>query len=367
MINSFYNQPPPPDKQSLCAQAYEPDGTPILNKFHVYPEQAAAGLWMTPSDLCNYIIDMQLAYKGGKSKVLSPEMVKLHLTRYTSDGPTALGTFVENRKGALYFQHGAGNDGFCGTFYGSLEDGYGAVIFMNTSNPKLLNEVLNSVAKAYDWKNFYEAPSERKSIQQDEAVVKSLEGIYLFEGKWATVIKKEGEYRYYSDGVYAKMYFTDQNNFFNEEFSSEKEIVKDDKGNVAGFKRSLNGTQLSFAPRLTQIDTLSISEGMFNDIGWFLLENKKNTEALTYLKRANKLYPKSLIVLGNLAHAYLFTNDFEKALNIYKKHLGTIIDRDYTWNEMVKQDLLFFKKNGYDTTLLDKVFTELKLEKPEGY
>lgn len=77
---------------------------------------------MTSSDLCNYIIDMQLAHKGGKSKVLNADIVKLHLTPY-NHAPRALVTFVEDRNVAKYFQHGTGNDGFCGQFYGSLYGG----------------------------------------------------------------------------------------------------------------------------------------------------------------------------------------------------------------------------------------------------
>src|SRR5262249_22303127 len=46
MSNSFYTQPPPADKLPLCATGYYPDGTPVAQQFHVYPEQAAAGLWM---------------------------------------------------------------------------------------------------------------------------------------------------------------------------------------------------------------------------------------------------------------------------------------------------------------------------------
>ncbi|MBK7223323.1 MAG: serine hydrolase [Saprospiraceae bacterium] len=114
MVNSTYAQPPSEDFRHKCASAYNNDGLPIDGKFHVYPEQAAAGLWMTPSDLCEYIIDMQLAYQGKPSKVLNEEMVKLHLTAHI-DQSAAMGTFIEDHDGALYFQHGAGNDGFLRT------------------------------------------------------------------------------------------------------------------------------------------------------------------------------------------------------------------------------------------------------------
>ena len=128
MKNSSYAQPPAKDKRQLCASGYYRDGSSVLNKFHVYPEQAAAGLWMTPSDLCNYVVDMQLAYQGKPSKVLDSTMVKLHLAPY-NNGPTAMGTFIDDLNGTKYFQHSAGNDGFCGFFYASLEEGYGLVFF----------------------------------------------------------------------------------------------------------------------------------------------------------------------------------------------------------------------------------------------
>ena len=41
---------------------------PVNGKYHIYPEQAAAGLWTTPSDLAKYIIECQLAYEGKSRK-----------------------------------------------------------------------------------------------------------------------------------------------------------------------------------------------------------------------------------------------------------------------------------------------------------
>ncbi len=53
MTNSFFNQPPPAGTKDL-ATAY--NGTAeVKGKYHVYPEQAAAGLWTTPTDLENIL------------------------------------------------------------------------------------------------------------------------------------------------------------------------------------------------------------------------------------------------------------------------------------------------------------------------
>ena len=59
MMHSSYSQPAI-DTTELATGYYE-DGRPVKGKYHVYPEQAAAGLWTTPSDLALYIIECQLA------------------------------------------------------------------------------------------------------------------------------------------------------------------------------------------------------------------------------------------------------------------------------------------------------------------
>lgn len=47
--------------QDLLSAGYDGDGKEVKGKFHIYPEQAAAGLWTNPRDLAKYIIETQLA------------------------------------------------------------------------------------------------------------------------------------------------------------------------------------------------------------------------------------------------------------------------------------------------------------------
>ncbi|MBK7429422.1 MAG: serine hydrolase [Bacteroidetes bacterium] len=363
MVNSTYAQPPSKDKQKICSSAYNRDGTPIPNKFHVYPEQAAAGLWMTPSDLCNYIIDMQLAYKGIPSKVLNSEMVKLHLTPY-NNGPTAMGTFIEDHDGAKYFQHGAGNDGFCGQFYSSLEDGYGVVIFMNTDDGKLLFEVINSVAKAYNWKNFYHEPQRKKAVHVPDSIIKTYEGIYLYDDAWAAIGKKDNEYHFYANQMPVKMYFTSPTCFFNEEFQATKEFVKDNDGIITGYTRTVNDKKYPPAIKVTITDTLKLTKQMVDEIGWYLFENKNYTEAISYFKRGIQLYPEDFNMKINLAHLYLFNNDYKSAIAIYKANQNATISPGKTWEDVLKSDYTYFRDHNYDVKIFDSVFAELKLKKP---
>lgn len=358
MIHSFYNQPPAQERQSLCASAYNRDGIAFENKFHVYPEQAAAGLWMTPSDLCNYIIDMQLAYKGGKSKVLNDDMVKLHLTPY-NNGPTALGTFIEDRNGAKYFQHGAGNDGFCGQFYGSLDDGYGIAIFMNTDDPKLLREVINSVAKVYNWKNFYEAPRVKKSVKLSDEIKRSYEGVYAFENMYGIILKIENEHYLFSTGTFAKMYFNAPDEFFNEEFASEKKFIKNEKGEVTGYTRKVGSVEHPNAIKLN-VENTNMTLEEYNAIGWAYLETKNFAEAKAWLNRGLQLYPTDLVLIGNLAHIELFKGDYAKAIAIYKTHVNKPCSNEMLWNDMVREDLKYLKSKGFNSKIANKALDELK-------
>lgn len=369
MVNSTYAQPPAKEKQPLCASGYYRDGAPVLNKFRVYPEQAAAGLWMTPTDLCHYIIDMQLAYQGKPSKVLSPEMVQLHLTPY-NNGPTAMGTFIDDLNGAKYFQHSAGNDGFCGSFFASLEDGNGLVIFVNSEDWQILSEITSSVAKAYNWKNFYQEPQRRKTGQVIDVSPRSLkayEGIYLFDDKWAAIGKKDNDYYFYTDGMPVKMYYTSPSSFFNEEFRAVKTFIKDKKGNITGYSRTVEGKAYPNATKITNLDTLHLEQSMFGEIGWYLMEFKNYKASLAYFKRGAQLYPDDLNMLMNMAHVYLFNKDYKNAIAIYKAHQKDTIRPGYSWEDLMKDDLIFFKEHRFDTKQLDKVFAELKIEKPKGY
>lgn len=369
MVNSTYAQPPAKNKRQLCATAYLSDGSPLLGKFHVYPEQAAAGLWMTPSDLCQYIIDIQLAYQGKPSKVLSPEMVKLHLTPYHNES-AAMGTFIIDLNGAKYFEHGAGNDGFRGQFYGSLEGGYGVAIFVNSDNGGIMYDVIQSVAKAYNWKNFYREPQRKtteKSIVVSDQVIKTYEGVYVYDDTWAAIGKRDNEYHFYANRMPVKMYFTTPTRFYNEEFSAVKEMLKDDKGNILGYTRTVDGKAFPNATKIGSLDTLKLKNELFGEIGWYFFENKNYPQALAYFKRGAQVYPEDLNILMNSAHMYLLTQDYQSALAIHKAHLKDMVRPGYSWVNLLQEDFAYLKEHRQDVKLFEKLFAELKINKPKGY
>lgn len=150
MLNSSYEQPTTIDS-TMLATGYRANGYEVPGKYHIYPEQAAAGLWTTPTDLAKYIIETQLTYEGKSAKVLNQTLTRLRLTPYDK-AHAALGVFISTADGVVYFQHSGGNEGFRCQYIGNLQSGDGLVIMTNSDNGKIIEEIMNSVSRVYHWK-----------------------------------------------------------------------------------------------------------------------------------------------------------------------------------------------------------------------
>ncbi len=233
MKSSTYRQPPVGIDSSLLATGYKPDGTPVEGKFHIYPEQAAAGLWTNPTDLCSYIIETILSYNGKSEKVLTPEFTKLRLTPVMEDA--GLGVFLNASDSALYFSHSGGNEGFTCYYAGDVVNGNGMVIMTNSDNGSLSSEVANSVATVYGWKDYYK-PVYKTVTDVDEAILEKYAGTYMADGSTFTV-KREGNQLLISPypGIWVKVYFTSDTDFFVRESQDDMKFVVDEKGSVTGF------------------------------------------------------------------------------------------------------------------------------------
>jgi len=133
---------------------------------YVYPQQAPAGLYSTPTDLARLLIDLQNSYRGKKG-LLSAASVEAMLTpqAVVSDGAyreeIGLGAFLLQRSRnqvpeGRYFEHTGVNAGFLAYFLGSVTGGNGVVILMNNDGGagELGKEIRRAVAKVYNWPHF---------------------------------------------------------------------------------------------------------------------------------------------------------------------------------------------------------------------
>jgi CubicO group peptidase (beta-lactamase class C family) len=235
MTSSSFKQPPPESKEKLLATGYKADGKEVTGKYHIYPEQAAAGLWTNPSDLCRYIIETQLSYQGKSSKVLTPEMTILRLTPVLEDA--ALGTFVNSRvTGSLkYFNHNGGNEGFSCISIGCRDNGEGVVIMTNSDNGVILEEIANSVATVYKWKDYY-LPEIKKVVDVDTSVLTKYLGKYNLNGTTMTIKKshKDLVINVYGEVLW-KLNFTSDSDFFIREYRGFLRFQTGNNNNVTGF------------------------------------------------------------------------------------------------------------------------------------
>jgi len=236
MTNSSYQQPP--TATANLATGYYGNGKPVTGKYHIYPEQAAAGLWTTPTDLAKYIIECQLALEGRSKKVLSQAMMKKRLAPYI-DSNAALGVFIEKKEGQSYFTHNGGNEAFLCTSYGSMHGGNGVVIMINGENFAVINELLNSVAIVYGWKGFYN-PTYKKIVTLPKDTLQKLVGNFLLEKDTLTVSFCGDALclqQNFQPAVGYQMFFSDNNSFSVREVPNAFfTIIRNAEGKVEAFQ-----------------------------------------------------------------------------------------------------------------------------------
>ena len=152
LTNSTYQQPLPEALASRAAHAHNEEGKESVVPWHVYPEQAAAGLWTTPSDLARVAIELQRALHGPSGSILN-ETTAREMIAPTGAGPFAIGFEISKRGEGWYFSHSGGNWGFQCHLLAHVRKGYGVVIMTNGSGGagQVIDEIESRVAAAYHW------------------------------------------------------------------------------------------------------------------------------------------------------------------------------------------------------------------------
>ena len=151
MTSSTYEQPLPPERHAQAARAHDWQGKAMDARWHVYPEQAAAGLWTTPTDLAKFLLEVQRTLAGKSATVLSRAMMQEMVTP-VGVGPYAVGFSISRKGEGWYFEHGGDNWGFACRAVAHRAKGYGAVVMTNGGNAApLVQEIIDRVARAYGW------------------------------------------------------------------------------------------------------------------------------------------------------------------------------------------------------------------------
>jgi hypothetical protein len=146
-----------------------------VERWHIYPEQAAAGLWTTPSDLARFAIELQRVASGRSGQAMSPRLAREMLTRQYEDWGLGVGVSGDGR--AARFSHGGANEGFRCFLVGYRDTASGVAIMTNSdSGGAILQDVVRAVAREYGFPGI--APVERTLGTADPAAFKDFAGRY---------------------------------------------------------------------------------------------------------------------------------------------------------------------------------------------
>lgn len=188
MDQSTYMQPLPEQLADSAAVAYRADGKPVEGQWHTYPEQAAAGLWTTPSDLARFALGIRAAYLGEDGAILKQatarEMLKERMGGY------GLGVAVEGAGDSLQFSHGGANEGYRAFFVLHPATGDGVAVMTDSdAGAALYMEVVRAVAHVYGWPDF--EPETRTVVELSPAVVEPYAGEYVLDRDFVIEVTRE--------------------------------------------------------------------------------------------------------------------------------------------------------------------------------
>ena len=101
----------------------------------------------------------------------------------------------------------------------------------------------------------------------------------------------------------------------------------------------------------------------YTEVGWYQLFNRKPRASIAASLKALELSPDNAVLIkGNLAHAYLFDNQFDKAKALYLENRDAKIDDERTFKQAVLDDFKEFRDAGISHPDVEKIQALLTAE-----
>lgn len=235
MTHSTFAAPLPQHQRAATAAGHLNDGTVLPGRWNTYPESAAAGLWTTPTDLAQVVLEMQRATAGASGTVLSQDSATAMLTR--GRGEYGLGFYVEDLGPVTSFSHTGGTAGFRAQLYGYTGSGKGVVILTNSDNgAALIEEILASISEEYDWPEFKVV--EKAALPGNAEVNQQLAGRYSLLDAPAELVA-DGDRLFLQSALLGahrlELFALSPDRFFMTDQDRELQVQRDGDGNATGF------------------------------------------------------------------------------------------------------------------------------------
>ena len=235
MKHSTFVQPLPADLRDEAATGYKATGAPVEGRFHIYPEQAAAGLWTTPEDLARFAIELQKIAAGKSTKVMTQALATEMLKRQVEQW--GLGVAVEGEGAAARFAHGGANEGFRCVLNSFRSAASGVVVMTNSDAGGTVSaEIVRAVAREYRWPGL--GPIERTLGSADPATYKDFTGRYEIGTRSPPVILRievEGDRLFGAAGeIRSELLPETADTFFSADTDVRIQFIRDGSGRVSG-------------------------------------------------------------------------------------------------------------------------------------
>lgn len=352
MKNTTFVQPLPAKFREKASYAFS-DQPWYKGEPYVYPESAAAGLYSTPTDLAKFVIELQNALRGAKSKVINRQTAQTMLTAVKTDiepgfyrTDMSLGNFLFQRtdnkdaRSGVYFTHSGLNAGFIAEFFGSLVNGNGVVVMINKDDASgLVKEIIRSVARVYGWTNYL--PDEVKTVKLSEKELARYVGRYRRGDDEVLTFTAEKGFLL-EKGVNWKVGITahpiGNNTFVFTDFNLKGTFQTDENGNANGLKFEFSEDVLPrigadelvpaellkigrYAEAIEGYRKLKINENQLTYMAYTLILGKPAnvTGGLELAQLAIELYPQSAMAHQRAAEAYEVSGDRRRAVEYYRK------------------------------------------------
>jgi CubicO group peptidase (beta-lactamase class C family) len=141
----------PGEMKSNVAMGYFSIDKMVEGGYRRHPEQAAAGLWTTPSDLARFMLAVGNSYRGTDPNTILRSSTA-HEIMQKIPGGGGLGFGVDGRGDSLRYRHSGGNEGFSCFAVAFANRGRGVIIMTNSNNGSaIIREYLRSVTRVYVW------------------------------------------------------------------------------------------------------------------------------------------------------------------------------------------------------------------------
>ena len=352
MYNSTFEQPVPMKFKKQSAWAYS-SASWFKGMPYVYPQQAAAGLYSTPTDLAKFFIDVQQSYLG-KGKILSKELTKKMFTpqQMVSDGAykeqIGIGPFLIQRTDnkdprGVYFEFTGVNAGFLAYGIAGITGGNGVVIMLNSGDDVngLGKEIRRAVAKVYNWTNFL--PTEINPFTLTDNELDKFTGRYRMGPDEVLYLRKEKNYlvENINEGNNIYCFPVSKDSIVFTDYNIKAGFAKNEQGEVVSLQNIYQQKPMpkmkdnEFSPgeyvRMKKYEdakagyrTMKMNEYQITYLAYDLLNKKPaDVEAVkTILDLALEQHPNSAIVYSRLGDYYLKINDKVNAIKSYQKAAG---------------------------------------------